>query len=92
MCPVSFNSLGCLDLILQRGCGKHPASALPREKSRVLLGLSAYHSSILTMHGGREVTCTHASISCNFYWRNLSNHVRKRLSRMHQIQNFFSKN
>ena len=33
MSPVSFNSLGCLDLILQGG-------ALPGEKSPLLLGLT----------------------------------------------------
>ena len=42
--PVSFNFLGCMDLVLQRG-GISP-SAVPGEKSPVLLGLSTVISSV----------------------------------------------
>ena len=37
---VSFNSLECLDLILQKGGGKHPPQSAQGEKSPVLLGLN----------------------------------------------------
>ena len=41
--------------------------------------LSAYHNSPLAMHRGRDAT--YAAISRDFYWRNLSKHVRNWVKR-----------
>ena len=41
--------------------------------------LSAYHNSTLAMHRGRDAT--YAAISRDFYWRNLSKHVRNWVKR-----------
>ena len=54
--PCKFNSLGCLDLILQRTDGKHPPPppprAVPEEKSPVLLRLRVLYVSYVCMKLG----------------------------------------